>query len=217
VLYVQGMGRGCRIAAGKEDCLVLDFTDTVERLGPVDIIKGRAKRTGGPQEAPFSICPACGDRNTASALICASCGAVIREEVVKPQDARVSYAALLSAQMVATVTWHDVTRVEYRLHSKPGKPDSMRVDYYDGLLRCASEWICFDHTGYARQKAESWWRERNQGQIPYVVEDALLFLEHNTIAEPTRIATRQNGKFTEITQHEFDRTYGHQESFAEAN
>ena len=80
---------------------MLDFTDTVERLGPVDIIKGRAKRTGGPQEAPFSICPACGDRNTASALICASCGAVIREEVVKPQDAKVSYAALLSAQMVA--------------------------------------------------------------------------------------------------------------------
>jgi DNA repair protein RadD len=216
VLYVQGMGRGCRIADGKDDCLVLDFTDTVERLGPVDIIKGRAKRTGGPQEAPFSICPECGDRNAASALVCASCGAVIREEVVKPQDAKVSYAALLSAQMVATVTWHDVSRVEYKLHQKQGKPNSMRVDYYDGLLRCASEWICFDHTGYARQKAEAWWRERNQGQVPRDVEDALAYLEYDTIAEPSRIATKQNGKFTEITQHEFSWAYGHKDALAKA-
>jgi DNA repair protein RadD len=220
VLYVQGMGRGCRIADGKEDCLVLDFTDTVERLGPVDIIKGRAKRTGGPQEAPFSICPACGDRNTASALICASCGAVIREEVVKPQDAKVSYAALLSAQMVATVTWHDVTRVDYRLHSKPGKPDSVRVDYYDGVLRVASSWQCFDHGGYAESKAHQWFqtvKPDNYNHAPGTSDQLIEWIETGMkLKQPTRIATRQNGKFTEITQHEFSRTYGHQDALAEA-
>ena len=220
VLYVQGMGRGCRIADGKEDCLVLDFTDTVERLGPVDIIKGRAKRTGGPQEAPFSICPACGDRNTASALICASCGVVIREEVIKPKDAKVSYAALLSAQVVATVTWHDVSRVEYRLHSKPGKPDSVRVDYYDGLLRVASSWQCFDHGGYAESKAHQWFqtvKPDNYNHTPGTSDQLVEWIETGMkLKSPSRIATRQNGKFTEITQHEFSRTERHQDAFAEA-
>ena len=62
------------------------------------------------------------------ALVCTACGATIREEEAKPMDAKVSLAALLSAQVQSTVTWHDVTRVDYKLHRKPGKPDSMRVD-----------------------------------------------------------------------------------------
>ena len=136
VLYVQGMGRGTRIAPGKTDCLVLDFTDTVERLGPVDIIKGRAKvKRSGDQDGPYSICPDCGERNLPVAMVCVHCGATIREEVAKPMDAKVSYAALLSAQREQALTWHDVTRVDYKLHRKPGKPDSVRVDYYSGLLR----------------------------------------------------------------------------------
>ena len=87
VLYVQGMGRGTRIADGKTDCLVLDFTDTVERLGPVDTIQGRAKKRSGPQEAPYSICPDCGERNAPTALVCIHCGGQIREEEAKPIDA----------------------------------------------------------------------------------------------------------------------------------
>jgi hypothetical protein len=58
---------------------------------------------------------------------------------------------------VAELVWHDITKVGYAWHSKEGKPDSLRVDYYSGLLRVASEWVCFEHTGYARQKAEQWW------------------------------------------------------------
>ena len=210
VLYVQGMGRGTRIADGKEDCLVLDFTDTVERLGPVDIIQGRAKKKSGTQDAPFSICPDCGERNLPTAFVCVHCGATIKEENAKPLDAVVSYAALLSAQVQETVTWHDVTRVEYHLHRKDGKPDSMRVDYFSGLLRSASEWICFNHFGYAQQKAQDWWLRRDKAYMPASVSDALAWLNNNEIEEPTRIATRKNGKFTEIKDYEFNPTQGHQ-------
>ena len=212
VLYVQGMGRGTRIADGKTDCLVLDFTDTVERLGPVDAIKGRAKRATGPQEAPYSICPGCGERNAPAALVCVFCGEVIREEVQAPKDAKVSYAALLSAQREQEVTWHDISRVEYKLHRKEGKPDSVRVDYYDGFMRVASEWVCFNHTGYARQKAESWWLNREPVHYPTSVERILNWLQDHQIIEPTQIATRQNGKFTEITHYEFNRIKRNQKS-----
>ena len=208
VLYVQGMGRGTRIADGKENCLVLDFTDTVERLGPVDIIKGRAKRAGGNTEGPYSICPECGERNAAKALICTACGATIREEEAKPVDAKVSLAALLSAQAEAVLVWHDVTRVEYKLHRKEGKPDSMRVDYYSGILQCASEWVCFDHIGYASQKAVAWWLQRSlDNTYPNSVARAIEVVmgeRPDYLRTPRRIATRKNGKYTEVKDYEFD-------------
>jgi DNA repair protein RadD len=214
VLYVQGMGRGTRIADGKEDCLVLDFTDTVERLGPVDIIKGksRGKRTGD-QSAPFCICPECGERNAPAALVCAACGGTIKElELPKLIDVKLSYAALLSAQQQAINTWHDVTRVDYKLHRKLGKPDSVKVDYYDGLLCVASEWVCLDHGGFARSKALNWCDQRNGCQT---TTEELLDTGY-TLMTPTRIATRKNGKFTEVKEYEFSRTERHQNAPEEA-
>jgi DNA repair protein RadD len=208
VLYVQGMGRGTRIADGKTDCLVLDFTDTVARMGTVDTVTGRTKRITSNQEAPFCICPDCGERNVAAALTCIVCGATIREEQVKVLDASLSYAELLSNAKHSLV-WHDITKVEYHTHKKEGKPDSLRVDYYSGILKTASEWVCFDHTGYAGQKAVSWWIARAGGVCliyPTSVADAIDMLRYppKIIKEPKRIATRQNGKYTEIRDYEFN-------------
>jgi DNA repair protein RadD len=204
VLYVQGMGRGTRIADGKTDCLVLDFTDTVERLGPVDTIQGRAKKRSGPQETPYSICPNCGERNAPAALVCIHCHGTIREEEQKPLDARVSLAALLSNRASADdFVWHDVTKVGYAVHRKEGKPDSLRVDYYAGLLMVATEWVCFSHIGYARQKAENWWLRRERTHIPSGTQEAFTWTLFNKIKEPIRILTRKNGKYTEVKEYEF--------------
>ena len=203
VLYVQGMGRGVRISPGKIDCLVLDFTDTVERLGPVDTIKGRAKAKGGKQEAPFVVCDACGARNHATALVCAECGAVIRELETEKKDAKASTAALLSTHVVAPeIEWHEVSRVAYKIHQKEGKPSSLRVDYYGGILRIASEWVCFDHTGYARQKAESWWLSRTHIDVPKNTEIAFAWA-NDALSVPTQVAVRKNGKYMEIVSHSF--------------
>ena len=207
VLYVQGMGRGTRIADGKDDCLVLDFTDTVERLGPVDTIQGRAKKRSGPQEAPYSICPDCGERNAPAALVCIYCQGQIREEEeATPMDAKVSLAALLSsASEIGELIWHDVTRVDYAIHRKEGKPDSLRVDYFSGLLRTASEWVCFDHHGYAKEKAYQWWARRNPNGIQ-PNNTFVAFGLSKQLSSPARIATRKNGKYTEVKHYEFDRT-----------
>ncbi len=45
-LYVQMIGRGTRLANGKDNCLVLDFAGNVERHGPIDRIDGRRAREG---------------------------------------------------------------------------------------------------------------------------------------------------------------------------
>jgi DNA repair protein RadD len=106
------------------------------------------------------------------------------------------------------LVWHDITKVEYHTHRKEGKPDSLRVDYYSGILKTASEWVCFDHTGYAGQKAVSWWIARAGGVgliYPTSVADAIDMLRYppKRINEPKRIATRQNGKYTEVRDYEF--------------
>jgi DNA repair protein RadD len=157
VLYVQGAGRGMRIADGKQDCLWLDFSDTTERLGPIDAIKGRTKKaTSGNREAPSATCPECGEIVIpASLLFCPSCSAQMRE--LGLQDKReASNHAILAAQVAPKYITYNVTRVAYRAHFKSDKPTSIRVDYWDGLQVVASEWICPLHGGFVTTKAQEW-------------------------------------------------------------
>ena len=106
VLYVQGAGRGMRIADSKTDCLWLDFSDTTERLGPVDAIKGRKERKGAAdQGAPFAICPECGEHvMPASAMFCTACGAKMRED--EPEPARKASNAAIMAHQIAPKDSH---------------------------------------------------------------------------------------------------------------
>lgn len=77
-------------------------------------------------------------------------------ESVQDQQREVSNAAILSSQAVQVLTTHNVTRVTYAAHHKPGKPISMRVDYWDGLQKVATEWVCPLHGGFASDKAQRW-------------------------------------------------------------
>jgi DNA repair protein RadD len=196
VLYVQGSGRGTRIAEGKADCLWLDFSDTTERLGPVDAIRGRKKRAKTDQGAPFVLCENCGARvMPASALVCPECGAQLREPEIEAARA-VSNAPILAHQARPKINVYPVTRVEYAIHSKPGKPDSLRVEYYSGLRRVAQEWICFEHGGFARAKAEAWWDRRSAQPAPRATDDALALASE--LSEPAAITVNESGQYSEI-------------------
>jgi DNA repair protein RadD len=76
--------------------------------------------------------------------------------------------------------------------------------------------VCFEHTGYARQKAINWWCKRTPNDVPFGVEEVLNWLANNSITKPTRIATRKNGKYTEVKEYEFSRTERHQDALEEA-
>lgn len=84
MLYVQIIGRGLRIAPGKENCLVLDHSDTTESLGFVtDIVHerlddgkerrstGTARDKGPPLPKP---CPSCTYLKPPKVHICPNCG-----------------------------------------------------------------------------------------------------------------------------------------------
>lgn len=205
VLYVQGAGRGFRIAPGKENCLWLDFSDTTERLGPVDTIKGRKKSRNSDKEgvAPTKTCDNCGEKAPAAAPICPTCGF---EFPVKDQEVRkASNAAILSTQIQPRINTYSVDDVQYRLHQKEGKPDSLRVDYWSGIRMVASEWVCLDHTGFARGKAEQWWKSRNPDGFQHIPGNTTQAVEWlNTGFEPKKpsaIVVNETGKFPEIVKH----------------
>jgi DNA repair protein RadD len=207
VLYVQGAGRGMRIAPGKTDCLWLDFSDTTERLGPVDAIKGRKKRKGADDlGAPFAICPECGEHvMPASAQFCTACGAQMREP--EPEQARkASNAAVMAHQRQPRIVTYPVDRVGYARHAgRDGKPDSMRVDYYDGLRRVASEWVCFEHGGFAGEKARQWWIRRSShrtGATPTRTAPALE--DAGLLSRPSAITVNETGRYPEVIGYEWN-------------
>lgn len=207
VLYVQGAGRGLRIAPGKTDCLWLDFSDTTERMGPVDTIKGRAKpkrKKDAQRGAPVRICDQCGDRVPANAITCANCGFEfpLPEE---PTKASVSNAAVLSVQAQPKINTYPVTDVRYGIHRKEGRPDSLRVDYYSGLRCVVSEWVCLGHSGFARQKAVVWWRNREPEapvKQPTDAQEALDWIREGfPLARPAQIVVNETGKYPELITH----------------
>jgi DNA repair protein RadD len=197
-LYVQMVGRGTRLAEGKDDCLVLDFAGNTARHGPIDMVDGRKKEPAGDGEAPIKVCPECQTINHASVRRCIACDHEFPPPVVKvaPQAAS---NALLSTQIQAA--WCDVTGVSYARHEKAGKPASLRVTYECGLAR-HSEWVCFEHTGFPREKAVGWWRRRAPDlPPPFTVDEALQRLD--ALRQPIAIQVRPAGQYTEIAAARF--------------
>lgn len=205
VLYIQGAGRGLRPAEGKADCLWIDFSDTTSRLGPIDGIRGRKKtRRREDQQAPFAVCDACGSQvRPASALICPECGAQLREEGER-SFAGASDSAVMSHQ-VARVNRYEVSRVGYACHKKPGSPDSMRVDYFSGIRRVASEWVCLQHGGFAGEKARGWWMRRAFDAAPATVAEALA--QTCNLSTPSAVIVSEIGKYPEIIKFEWEETH----------
>jgi DNA repair protein RadD len=66
----------------------------------------------------------------------------------------------------------------------------MRVEYRLGLNFWVSEWVCFEHTGFARRKAEQWWRQRSSDPIPATAEDAVTIANAGGIAHTEFVTVR---------------------------
>jgi hypothetical protein len=89
------------------------------------------------------------------------------------------------------------------MHTKPGKPDSLRVDYYAGLLRCATEWVCLFHGGGAQVRAERWWSENVPGvALPADVHEAVEVARVKARA-PAYLYIQNEGKYERIVSRGF--------------
>lgn len=191
-LYYQMVGRGFRLHSGKQNCLVLDFGDNVKRHGPVDQIKVVERNENSNGRAPVKECPKCQVLVATGYAACPECGFEFPPPERRKHAAKASRTGILSGEV--TDTQYDVRDVTYRVHTKRGAPadapQSMRVDYRLGLDRWQSEFVCFEHTGYARRKAEQWWRRRSPDPIPDCSERAVEVAESGGVALAQQITVR---------------------------
>ena len=180
-LYIQMVGRGFRLSpeTGKAECLVLDYGKNVERFGPIDAIRITEPPSGGNREPLAKVCPQCRSLVPLSVMLCKECGYQFprQEAERRTHEAHADNAAILSGEV--TLETHDVTDVLFQVWTKrdaqPDDPHTVRVTYrceaeggslYDARGCNFSEWVCPEHTGYARSKFEKWWAARASSDFP---------------------------------------------------
>jgi DNA repair protein RadD len=206
VLYSQMVGRGFRLHPEKANTLVLDFGGNILRHGPIDQIRIEDKPNSGSDQSPAKECPICHAVIATGYATCPDCGHQFPPPEQPRHDANASNAGILSGDV--TDAEYEILDINYSVHKKrdaaEDAPRSMRVDYRLGLDQWQSEWICFEHTGYARQKAAMWWQGRSPVPIPDTASEAVALAEAGVLAVTDRIIVRN------VSGERFDRIVGYQ-------
>ncbi len=202
-LYCQMVGRGMRLHPSKDDTLVLDFAGNILEHGPIDRVRvDTGERESGVSTAPMRECPKCQALVFLAATSCSDCGAVFERRQKAKHQTRATEAEI----MVGAVDRYQVVEVDavsYVIHRKEGKPPSLRVNYHCGLTRY-SEWVCFEHGGYAQEKAAQWWMTRSTRPTP--ASTALALQESMWLRQPRQIVIDTQGRYTNIVEHRELRT-----------
>jgi DNA repair protein RadD len=207
-LYVQQIGRGTRLSPGKANCLVLDFAGNIRRHGPVDAIsvKGGGKGPGETQVRPNDIrakeCPRCETLVAIQCRVCPHCEYDWPKlEEQKHEDVPDTETPVMVSNLLPE--WLIVNDMTVSRHAKGDNTPSLRVSYLCGL-NLRSEWVFFEHTGFPRQRAVSWWRQMG-GHLPMPATVKEAMDREKELNTPTSILIRHGaGKFAEIVGRKFD-------------
>jgi DNA repair protein RadD len=194
--YVQIVGRGLRTYPGKEDCLVLDFGGNVIRHGPldsIDPIKRKNVFCMEPTKPPMKKCPKCGLILHARVMVCPNANCMYEFPVVASHGCEAYEGAMLTSQQKSFIV--KVEDFYCARHKKIGSPDSIRMEFVGPLEKVFNQWVCLDHTGFAREKALA--VVKQFGGQAKTVDTALK--EWHLWKKPDVITVVPEGKFFKIT------------------
>jgi DNA repair protein RadD len=97
-----------------------------------------------------------------------------------------------------------VDRVTYSRYDRGASGIPTLMVTYFCKFRMFKEWVCLEHTGYARGKAERWWAERSEGEDPPdSIDDAMTRLPELTLV-PKQIKVCTSSKYPEILKALYD-------------
>jgi DNA repair protein RadD len=226
-LYVQIMGRGMRpvyahgmplgtveerraaMAAGPkpQGCMVLDYGGNIARHGPITAVREPPpKGSNKAGVAPHKVCPKCSAEVPASALACIHCD----HEFPPPEKTANAKASDLDPLApAAPPREHRIEEVFVDRHvgknSATGVP-TMKVSFmgYGDRYPCHTEYICMEHEGYARSKAEMMWRKLFVGPCPHTVADGMAAFDAGDMRVVKSITVTQDGKFTRLVSAEVE-------------
>jgi len=202
---VQALGRGTRNYPGKEFCLVADHGKNLSYHGPIDQIRPKDP-TSGDGEQPKKICPiectdvdgrtGCGEMVPISLMKCHCCGYVFPPSTEEKITVSSDTTPVLSKSLDM---WRTVTRRSFAEHpGKEGadgnkKPDSVKTTFMVGML-AVNNWLCPGHTGFAKHKADRFWRDHG-GQVPFPANAQEWLLRQLELNDTSEIELEYNGKY----------------------
>lgn len=204
-LYLQMVGRGLRLHPAKEDTLVLDFGNNILKHGAIDQIEVKKQKDGTSkvEGVPQKTCPNCESLMFLAVMICPDCGYEFPQRD-KHED-QASEADIISKWKKPEI--YDVNYIDYQVHQKTGKPDSLRVKYYVSDMLHYDEYVCPMHPGFAARKAKNWLDQRlpveRLDEPLYCIED--IIKNKDKITEPVQIIVDINGKYPQITGYLFEK------------
>jgi len=216
VLWMQMVGRGFRIADGKKNCLLLDFAQNINNFGFIDemVFKDKKPKDDDSLDVPpMKECEKCATMCHAALRFCPECGLEFPIDDTPKHETKSHDGAVLSTQRIID-EWI-IDDVRWDVHSKPNKTPSLKVTYYSGHNR-VSEWVCLEHTGFARTKAVKWWKDNTDGNkckdvnhannylkgVPDTVGYAMQF--ERTMIKPAAIQVTKEGKYDRIMGRSFE-------------
>lgn len=214
-LWVQMCGRGMRTCSGKKDCLVLDFGGNVERHGPIDFIDIRKKvravgRSNEYREKSevvtqeVKICQKCRNACLVGASSCHLCGYEFPLEV--KHEATASSAQILGGSSVDQI--FEVYEMQFEIYEKPGKPPIFRIKYRCGFGFWLSDYLCFEHRGFAAKIARQKWKRLSvnpEEEPPTSAREALFFASTGEVKEvqSLKVNKKKGDQFWNIKGYKF--------------
>lgn len=193
VIHIQTIGRGLRVHPDKSSCLILDFAGNISRIGPINDVKIRKPGKGAKGIEPaMKECPKCLDLVFPAVRECPSCGHKFEFKTKLASEA--DEDANVISEGKKKETEYAVNSVSYQIVKKIGAPNMIKVSYLCGA-KIFNEWICLEHTGYAKTKADHWVKYRG-GSICNTVEDFMAQKESLKIAK--RIKVVYKGAFAVV-------------------
>lgn len=181
VLHLQKLGRGFRIADGKEDCLVCDMSGNIRRFGSIDLLNDIVVKPKLGKKYPRNVnlmqdCAECDTMFPKDATHCPECGhkapprqmSILDKMLEKADEGAVIISDgtlngyVRSGEKLATVTGMATATVN---PGRSDKPSSIRVVYQtsEGMI---SHFLCPAHGGYARGHAAKWWADHMPEGVP---------------------------------------------------
>ena len=161
VLWVQMCGRGMRPprlrwrSKASANAAAWCWTSAATPNGMAPLMRSGSNGPARKQE-PTKACPGCGAVVRLLASSCPECGLVFESEKKRPARFVGSRRDVGGGEALCRHS----RRVfpPYRQVRYP----TLRVDYFPGLSRVTSEWVCIEHPegSYPRRKAERWIQER---------------------------------------------------------
>lgn len=199
-LYVQMVGRGMRLKAHTDHCMVLDFAGVVAQHGPITCVEPPSKKGKGDGEPPTKTCPACKEIVAASAKRC-ECGHIFPAK--DPENDR-KFLHNLDIMGIEPLEM-DVTGWQWRVHtSRVSGKVMLTVTYYHGFTHMVTEYLCVTHDGYSGDKAREVLAKiaaASGGRVCDTLEETAATMTASQ--HPKKIKYRKNGKLYDIKNRTF--------------